>query len=94
MSAYLRYYFSYDGKSISVDSMACVEGVECVEPANFLKWYEEGDLAQVVNVPPMGDSLFNSLFGLTFTIVDDLKASLESRTTTDHGENKTSIIEE
>ncbi len=42
--SYLKYYFEYDGK-LSFNSIACVEGESVVEPANFLKWYEDGDFA-------------------------------------------------
>jgi hypothetical protein len=40
---YLKYYFWHDGKTLFLDSLSCVEGKPPVEPADFLKWYEEGD---------------------------------------------------
>lgn len=41
MTAYLRYYFAMDGKKKYMDSLPM--------PKHFVKWYEPGDLIELVN---------------------------------------------
>jgi hypothetical protein len=49
MLAYLKYYFRTDssGNGLYVDSIACL-GNEIPKPDYFVKWYEDGDLADPV----------------------------------------------
>jgi hypothetical protein len=46
MTPYIKYYFTWKEDRLSLDSVGVSDDCPLTEPPDFLKWYEEGDLAK------------------------------------------------